>query len=147
MASSVPNTVTQFLAIMAAALPPDAMVWFGAPLGVYTAPLTLQVIGVHTGMQEIAVMGPDYKREETYEIVCQLTSFAGDPDFTGRMAEVFVAFELITVAIGNNPTLNSAVRFAQIGQFEYVPDADAKGMTLGSLSFNVDCQARISSLT
>lgn len=147
MASSVPNTVTQFLAVMTAALPPTAMVWFGTPLGSYSAPLTLQVIGVHTGLQEVAVMGPDYQREETYQIACQLTSFAGDPDFAGRMTEVYAAFELITVAIGNNPTLNSAVRFAQIGEFEYVPGADSSGMTLGCLTFSVACQVRISSLT
>ncbi len=92
-------------------------------------------------------MGPDFQREETYEIECLLTCFAGDPDFWGRMDDVFSMFELVTVAVGNNPTLNQSVRFAEIKQFEYIPDADSNGMTLGSLSFSVACQARISSLT
>jgi hypothetical protein len=147
MASSVPNAVNAFLSIAQTALPVNSLVWFGKPLGVYTAPVTLQVVGVHTGEQVVATIGPEYKREETYEIQCVLTSFAGDANFAGRMAEVFAAFGLLTLAIGNNPTLNQTVRFAEIHSFEYSPDADAKGMTLGELPFTVACQARISSLT
>lgn len=147
MASSVPNAVNAFLSIVQAALPGNTQVWFGKPLSVYVAPITLQVTGVHTGEQVIATMGPEYKREETYEIQCMLTSFAGDLNFVGRMAEVFLNYGLVTLAVGNNPTLNQTVRFAEIHSFEYVPDADAKGMSLGALTFSVHCQARISSLT
>lgn len=147
MASSVPNAVNQFLAIAAAALPTTAQVWFGKPLGVYPANITLQVYGVQDGMQEIITMGPDYSREETYDIQCLLTVWAGDQDFAGRMNDVYGYFQDITVALGAKPTLNSTVRFAQIHTFDYIPDADASGRTLGSLSFTVACQARISSLT
>lgn len=126
---------------------PDATVWFGKPLAQYTTPITLQVLAVHTGEQEVATLGPEYKREELYEIQCVLTSFAGDNDYLSRMDEVYGSFHSITVAIGNNPTLNQTVRFAEIKTFEYIPDADPKGMTLGSLTFTVACQARISSLT
>lgn len=147
MASSVPNAVAAFISIATNALPSDALVWFGKPLGVYTAPITLQILGVSDGKQEIVVMGPDYKREEDYLIQCLLTSFAGNSDFQGRMTEVFSNYLLLSVAIGNNPTLNQTVRFAQITEFTYVPDADASGKSLGSLSFGVECQARISSLT
>jgi len=147
MASSVPSAVSALLSIATAALPTTAQVWFGKPLPTYTAPTTLQVYGVHDGTQEVAVLGPDFKREERYEIQCLLTSWAGDQDFAGRMNEVYADFELITLAIGNNPTLNNTVRFAEIHTFDYIPDADAKGMSLGSLSFSVACQARISSLT
>lgn len=126
---------------------PAATVWFGKPLAMYTTPLTLQVLAVHTGEQEVATLGPEYKREELYEIQCMLTSFAGDSDYLGRMDEVYASFGSVTIAVGNNPTLNQTVRFAEIKTFEYVPDADAKGMSLGSLSFTVACQARISSLT
>lgn len=147
MSSSVPAAVSAFLSIAQAALPVTSLVWFGKPLGVYTAPLTLQVYGVHDGMQEIMTMGPDYKREETYEIQCLLTSWAGDQDFTSRMTEVYSAFQLITVAIANNPTMNQTVRFAQVHTFDYIPDADASGRSLGSLDFTINCQQRISSLT
>jgi hypothetical protein len=126
---------------------PNATVWFGKPLAMYTSPITLQVLAVHTGDQQVATLGPEYKREETYEIQCVLTSFAGDNDYVSRMDEVYSSFSLLTVAIGNNPTLNQSVRFSEIRTFEYIPDADAKGMTLGSLSFTVACQARITSLT
>lgn len=147
MASSVPSAVNAFISIATTALPPSALVWFGKPLGAYTAPVTLQVTGVRNGEQQVATMGPEYKREETYEIECSLTSWAGDSDFTGRMNEVFLNYGLLTLAVGNNPTLNQTVRFAEIHSFEYTPGADAKGMTLGALDFSIHCQARISSLT
>jgi hypothetical protein len=147
MSSSVPSAVNAFISIAGTALGSTATVWFGKPLAVYEMPITLQIIGVAEGEQTIEVMGPDYKRDERYHIMCVLTSFAGDNNFTGRMNEVFATFSILTVAIGNNPTLNQTVRFAEIHSFDYIPGANANGMTLGELSFAVACQARIGSLT
>jgi hypothetical protein len=146
MSSSVPSAVHAFMSIAQAVLP-NATVFFGKPLSLYTSPITLQVLAVHTGEQEVATLGPEYKREETYQIQCALTSFAGDSDYLGRLDEVFASFSTLTTAIGNNPTLNQTVRFSEIRSFEYVPDADTKGMTLGMLTFTLACQARITSLT
>jgi hypothetical protein len=147
MSSSVPNAVNAFINLATITLGPNATVWFGKPLGVYEQPITLQILGVSEGEQTIETMGPDYMRDELYNIECQLSSWAGDPMFVNRMNEVFNNFSLLTVAVGNNPTLNQTVRFAQIHSFTYVPGTDAKGMTCGELSFAVACQARISSLT
>ena len=79
MASSVPGAVGALITILTAALPGDATVWFGKALPVYTAPLTLQILKV-SGDQEPAELGPSYRREETFSIHCELTSFAGDQD-------------------------------------------------------------------
>jgi|HubBroStandDraft_5_1064220.scaffolds.fasta_scaffold1224319_1 hypothetical protein len=147
MSSSVPAAITALLAISKAALGTNATVWFGKQLSQYQMPITLQITGVTDGSQVAKTLGPDYKRDETYDIVCVLTSFAGDLQYMTRMTEVFANFSLLTVAIGNNPTLNQSVRFSEIHSFTYVPGADAKGMTLGQLTFMVACQARITSLT
>jgi hypothetical protein len=147
MASSIPLAVHALINIATGAFPANYQVWFGKPLPVYTAPITLQILGVHPATQEIITMGPDYKREEVYEIECLLTSWAGDVDYLGRMDEVFATFDLLTTAIGNNPNLNQTVRFAEIATLDYVPDATAVGTSLGSLAFTIKCQQRISSLT
>lgn len=146
MSSAIPGAVQALISIAQGALPSDATVWFGVPLPVYEAPITLQILKV-TGEQEVAQLGPNYRREETFEIHCCLTSFAGDNDFVSRMTEVYANFSLLTVAIATNYTLNNTVRFAEIRQFDYQPDADGKGMTLGQLDFAVACQVRIESLT
>lgn len=145
--SSVPDALTALISIATAALPTGTQVWFGKPLPTYEAPITLQICGVRPGEQSVAVLGPDYTREEVYSIECLLTSFAGDPDYIDRAKEVFDQFHLLSIAVANNPTLNGAVRFAEMKTFEYVPDADSHGMTLGALTFTVECQARITSLT
>ena len=145
--SSVPDALAGFMSIATAAFPEGVQVWFGKPLPRYEAPITLQILGVRPGEQEAITLGPDYTREERYSIECLLTSYAGDPDYIGRAQEVFTEFHLLTIAVANNPTLNGAVRFAEIKSFEYVPDADGAGKTLGALTFTVDCQARITSLT
>lgn len=110
------------------------------------APITLQILSVE-GDQVPAELGPTYKREETYSIMCDLVSFAGDQLYVNRLSEVMTSFALITVAIANNPTLNSAVRFAEVGDFVFTAHADNKGMSLGSLTFAIRCSQRISSLS
>lgn len=146
MASSIPGATQALISIATAALPSTAQIWFGKALPVYTAPLTLQILKMSAD-QEWAFLGPTYKREEIYAIHCELTSWAGDQDYISRLNEVMNAFQTLTLAIYNNPTLNNTVRLCEVKRLDYEPDADAKGMSLGRLDFTVDCQQRISTLT
>lgn len=142
--SAIPTAVPALISMATTALPSDAMVYFGKALPVYTAPITLQVIKV-VGNQDWIVLGPNYRREETFSIECQLTSFAGDNDHPARMSEVFTQFHALTMAVGNDPTLQGTVRLAEVGDFDYEPDENGNGMTLGCLTFNVRCSQRVAS--
>lgn len=148
MSSSIPNAVTQFQAIATAALPAGTTnITMGEALPPdISEPVVLQIIRV-TGEQEWAELGPLYRREETYAIHCEITAWAGDQDFATRMTDAFSAFELLTVAVGSNPTLNGAVRLAEIRQLDWEPKPDAKGQSTACIAFTVDCQQRITTLT
>lgn len=150
MSSSIPNAIQQFIAIATTALPNSpsipTQVWFGKPLPRYIAPVTLQITGV-TGQQDPAELGPTYRREEKYNLNCLLTTWAGDDNHLQGMLDAFGYFALITVAVANNPTLNSAVRFAQPRSLGYTPDADPSGKRVGTLAFTLACEARVTSLT
>src|SRR5262249_52705136 len=146
MSSVIPSAVPQFITIARGVMPQDAFIWFGRQMSVFSAPLTLQVISV-TGDQEPADLGPEYRREETFEIHCVLTAFAGDDDHPSRMREVFDQFKVISIAVASNYTLNNTVRFAEVGDFNYLPDNDSSGKSIGSLAFQIRCSQRITSLT
>jgi len=122
-------------------------VFFGQYSDVYISPKRFRITGVRDIRQEPAEIGPNYKREETYIIECEIASIAGGEDFLGRMSEVFDIFARTTVAVANNYTLDGAVRFAQPLEGEYIPDRDANGQTLGILQFGIECAQRITSLT
>jgi len=158
MASSIPgamgywiNLATTTLAASPASASPDGSkpyVWFGAPLGRFIAPVTLQITGAHEIIHQWAELGVFYKIEESYKIRNILTSFAGGLDFQGRMTEVFSNFQLLTVALAADYTLGNNVRLSlPMVDGEYIPGADPSGKTLGSLIFDIHCEARISSLT
>jgi hypothetical protein len=145
MASAIPGTLSYFLTLATNTLPSDATVSFGAYKPLFEAPVTLQVTGI-TGDQEPAELGPNFRREETFSIECDLTSYAGDQLQVNRLTEVFANFALLSVAVANDPTLGSNVRFAEVGDFTYVPGLDAKGQSIGSLTFAIRCSQRIDSL-
>lgn len=145
--SAIPAALVQFLAIAAAALPANTTVWFGEELPTYNTPTTLQVTEI-TGDQTPAEVGPQYRREETFRLVCSLSSFqGGTPDFPGLLASVMQSFALVSKAVGNNPKLNDTVRFAQVGNFIVSPVTDANGKSAVTLDFSVRCEARVTSLS
>lgn len=146
MSSSQPVATPYFVTLATTALGDQATVYFGKPLPMFSAPITLQVIGV-VGDQQPAELGPNYRREETFAIQCELTSFAGDEDFAARMQEAYDALALIEVAVGNDPTLGNTVRYAEIGSTVFTPDSNAPGKSIGQLAFDIRCSARINSLT
>lgn len=146
MATSIPGAVAYFLTLAQGALPADAVVAFQKELPLYSAPITLQVVGI-TGDQEPAELGPNYRREEVYSINCTMTAYAGDQDFQARMVEAFAAFELVAVAVGRDASLGQNVRYAEVGNFLFEPEADSKGQSIGQLTFDIRCSARVASLS
>jgi hypothetical protein len=146
MSSSIPSAVPYFLTLAETALGDQATVWFGKELPLFSAPITLQVLGV-VGDQEPAELGPNFKREEVYSIQCELTAYAGDQDFKARLAEAFAAFGLLEVAVANDADLGGNIRFAECGNMVFTPGADAQGQSIGQLAFDVRCSARVTSLT
>lgn len=150
MSTSVPGAVEAWLAMATAALPQGTTIVFADVIPTFTAPLTLQLTGVK-GDQTSAEIGPSYRREEHYTISCELTSYAGDQDMLARLSEVFTAFESLLVAVGSQPNLPLAgvpqVRFAQITDFSFSAEPDQAGQSIGTISFDVDVQARVESLS
>jgi hypothetical protein len=145
--SAIPRALVQFLAVAAGVLPQGSTVWFGEELPTYTAPVTLQVSEI-TGDQSPAEIGGLYRREETFALVCSLTVFqGGSQDFPGLLGAVMDSFSLVSRAVGNNPSLNSSVRYAQVGNFLVSPVTDPNGLSAVTLDFSVRCEARVNSLS
>lgn len=147
MSSTVPAAVPAFMAICQAALPVGFQVREGTIFGPYVAPQALLITGVHFTMDTWATLGPDYKHEEHYNISCALCSTAGTDDGPSRLAEVYGLYADISVAVATQPTLTNTVRVAGTRQLDYTSSFDSKGLSVGLLSFEVQCQARATSLT
>lgn len=148
MASSAPAAVTQFIAIAEGVLPSDVQVFFDSNQDVYIAPRSLMVTGVHFNQDMYAELGPNYKHEEHYNLECVLWSAAGDNDQATRMSEVYSLYQAVQVAVASNADLNRTVRLAWCRQLDYTPGHDpVKGWSIGSLTFEVQCQARVTSLS
>jgi|SRR6266702_1308718 len=156
MASSIPAASKYFAQLAQTALGAQATVFMSRRLPLYTAALTLQIFG-QAGDQEPGEMGPNYRREETYAIECEITSYSGDQDQPGapiadqpsfaRQDECFAALNKIETAIANDYTLGGNIRYAEVGEFDFAADADADGKSLGHLKFAVRCSQRVTSLT
>lgn len=159
MSSSIPLAVNNLLVMMdpnqGGALPTGSQVIFRKYMPRYIAPVTLQVSEVH-GAQSPAELGPTYRREEEYEIHCCLAYTEGDDNFLNAFNQTMSNFAIVERTIGNNPWLsvasnpgpgNGAVRFAEILNEDFVPDADSKGFVVGEMTFTVRCQQRITSLS
>ena len=157
MATSVRPAVTNFIAIAKAAIPAtisggETNVVFG-DLAQYVAPVTLQIIEV-TGNAEVAELGVNYRREETYSIVCEIVTWSGDQDYKQRFDDAVTVYDQVTIAVAKNPWLSTsglndstaAVRFAEIGDFSIIPHAGPTGESTCSLQFHVRCSQRVDSL-
>lgn len=153
MSSSIPGAVAYWLnlaktTLTSTATSPDSVyVWFGTPLGKYMAPVTLQVTSVVNIAHDWANVGSEFKVEESYRIRNQLVSYAGGTNFVGRMNEVFSNLSLLTVALATDYTLGANVRLClPMVSGEYMPGVDPSGKTMGSLMFDIHCEARIRTL-
>ena len=147
MSASAPTVVPAFIAICQAALPANFQVRFGTVFGPYVAPQALQITGLHFTEDEYAELGPTYRHEEHYNIECALSSSAGDDDESSRFQEVYALYEAVSVAIANNPSLSSTARLGWCRQLDYSPTYDPKGMSVGVLTFEVQVQVRVTSLS
>lgn len=144
--TAIPGALAQLLAIATSAFPDGTTVWFGAELPAYTAPLTFQITEI-TGDQSPAEMGTQYRREENFSLVSSLVAYqGGTPDFPAMLADLIANFVLLSQAIANNPSMNGAVRFAQVGNFDIHPDTDVNGQSAVTLDFAVRCEQRVTSL-
>jgi hypothetical protein len=143
VSSSVPLAVPAFKDIATAALPGGTYVWTGKQLSRFISPVNLQICQVQFHEDAYAELGPSFRHEEHYDIICELKVFYGDGDFDQRLQDAYAYYALITSAVFNNPTLNSTVRLAWTRQEQFTPEADAFGKTMGCLDFAVECQARV----
>lgn len=154
MASSVPLAVPAFISLCQGALPASFTVKLGTIFGPYVPPQALLITGVHFTEDAYAELGPSYRHEEHYNIACALTVSQGGPDDEpDLMQSVYALYEDVSVAVANNPTLptpqntTGTVRLGWCRQLDYEPTYDAvKAMMQGVLTFEVECQARVTSL-
>lgn len=155
MPSSIPAARANLFSLLTVvfASQTNVLVFYGKTLTNFVSPITVQLTG-WTGDQQPAELGPSYRREETFAISMQINSWAGDQDYATREVEVMGAFATVSVLVANNWTLPStaggfdgAVRFAEVGTFSFIPEADDQGQSMGMLMFDVHCSQRITSLT
>jgi hypothetical protein len=149
MASSAKAAKSAFLAIATDALPAGITVKFDSNADVYIAPKSVLVTGISWTQDAYAELGPTYRHEEHYNLECSMWSAYGDNDQDARMDEVMdEMYTPLQIAIAGNPTLNDTVRLAWCRLLDYNPTHDgAKGWAIGSLTFQVQCQARVESLS
>lgn len=151
MSASAPLAVPAFIATCEAALPSSFDVRFGQIFGPYVPPQSLLITGVHFNEDEYAELGLRYQHEEHYNIQCELLSSAGtsadNSDQTDRFLEVYALYQDIQVAVAANPKLSDTVRLGWCRQLDYTPTGDAKGFSVGQLTFEVEVQARVNSLS
>lgn len=158
MSSSVPSAVSAFISLAQGVLPTNGQVVLGAtlPIGADVPPVAVVVSAVRFTEDEYAELGPTFRHEEHYNIVCCLYYNGGMyqdlTDVETLMTNTYSAYEDITVEVANNPTLglslgSTGFRLAWCRQTDFVPDFGIQGYVFGKLDFVVECQARVTSLS
>lgn len=148
MATSIPQAVPQFISIAQAALPSGFQIQFGTIFDPNIQPQALLVTGVNVILDAYAEMSPVYRHEEHYNIECTLSGLSGQPGQDAVIfSQVYQLYDDIAIAVANNPNLNNTVRLAWCRQLKYQPGRDAKGLLVGTLDFEVQCQQRVNSLS
>lgn len=152
--TAIPGAVAAVMNVAQTNLPANATVYFGSELPSYSNPWTFQITEV-SGDQAYDSIGPRYRREETFNLICLLTYYDGSNNFPGLLATVMQQFTIIATAIGANPSLTDytvpgvtqVVRVAEVGNFIVTPATDANGRCACTLSFNVRCAQRVESIS
>ena len=146
MSSVIRASRIYFLNMCKTVLPDDTYIFYGAKLSKFSSPLMLQCYG-WTALQEPGEIGPNLRREEAFDLNCCLSSFQGDQDFDAREQEVMTNWALITVALNNDASFNSLIRWAQITEYNFQPEPGVEGSSVGSLEFKVGCVQRIDTMS
>jgi hypothetical protein len=154
--TSIPPALEALYSVFSAAYPTDAngeavLYWFGASLPAWEPATVVEITGIAPADQEPASLGPDYLREETFSVECQITVFQGMPptpvNYLANMNAVWNVWIPLETAVANNPTLNGTVRYSEFGEMTYEPATDAKGLVMGTLKWLTRCSARNFSLS
>ncbi len=154
--TSIPGAVNDLINKFSTAYPYDqnnipVYVWFGTELGAYSAPVTIEINGIEPVLREWAELGPNYRIEEDYSIRCKITVFMGSgtavSDFLNSMSAVFAVWNALEMAVANDPTLSGSVRLSWFDEVNYEPTTDGSGRAMGTITWVVRCQARISTLS
>lgn len=146
MSASLPSSIPALVTIAQGALPTNFQVALSKVPPVYVPSQSLLITGVRFSKDAYAELGPTYRHEEQYTVSCSLFSSAGGSDALARLQEVYSLYTAIQEAIANNPTLNATVRLAWPKQQAFTPGADANGLDVGQLDFQVYCEVRVTSL-
>lgn len=159
MASSVPLAVPAFISLMQGVLPANSQVVLGTAFPVYAqdAVTAVTVEDIHFTQDEYAELGPTYRHEEHYNISCCLYNTGGmyqdEADVSALMVATYVIYNDISVVVANNPTLGLSLtggswfRLGWCRQLDYSPAFDIAGRSFGKLEFEIECQARMVSLS
>ena len=161
MSSSVPAVVAAFKSVATSACPAGTQIVNSTvlPAGYQAGPgevatvnsgVTLQIKGVHFVVDQYAEMGPNYKHEEHYNILCTLCAWAGDPNFDQRMVDVYTIYADLSIAVAQNMALGlpePKPRIAWPRQLDFTPGPDPFGRPAGTISFQIEVQARVDSLS
>lgn len=148
MSSSLPNAMPQFVSIATAVLPSNFVIKEGSIYGPNVPAQGLLITGIHFLSDTYGEMGPLYRHEEHYNMQCVLVDSFGMDDHPTLIGQLYGLYSDISVAVANAPTLNGTVRLAWTRQLDYSMGYDAqKGWSVGTLTFEVECQARVNSLT
>lgn len=145
MSSSVPTSIPAFIAIAQAALPEGFQIRQGAVFGPFIAAQSLQITGIRFTKDQHAELGPNYKHEEEYNILCSLVGTAGNDDTASRIQEVAALYADLSVAIANQPTLSGTVRTAWTTQTGYKLSPTSQGWSAAQVDFQVIVTARVPS--
>jgi hypothetical protein len=151
--SAIPGALTALLELATATFPYDSTIWFGKELTTFSEPVTFQITEIDGDQQPIEI-GGRYRRDETFAFVCLLTCYDGEPQAYGELlSQVMSNFNLLALAIGDNPSLTAVgasvqvVRYSEVGNFIITTDTDSNGKSAVTLSFQVRCQQRVESLS
>jgi hypothetical protein len=111
-------------------------------------------VGYQFGGDAAVEMSQDFasagarRRDETFDVLCQVDSFTGDTDTSARRGRAFELLAAVedslraTAAAPTAPTLGGAVLWAHLTQAQLVQRFTDQGVQVG-VAFRVSCHARI----
>ncbi len=155
--SAVPGAIDYTVNLFSVTCPTDSsnvpiMVWFGAELGVWQEPTTIELNAVHPISRKWVQLGPTFRIEEDFSIQCKITVFSGEgaggtTDFLTAKDNVFSVWDTLEMAVANDPTLGGNVRISWFDDADYQPAVDAAGRAMGLMTWVIKCQARVTTLS